>query len=719
MDSQSLAPELPVVRKPKRRKKKYQALINNFFTPAFFVAVNIYYEIIFHVYYCKDANILLPLLVCVPTGILAGIICDLFPEKVTRVLRYVYTASQFLLFGVQIVYSNIFKDVMSWSLAGLAPQVAKNFMRETFISIWETLYLLLLMALAFVALALLVKKFNPVSTPNRYKTILVLIVLVLTLIIAFVSIVIPGKKAHSPYDIIFKNWDLDLSMRKMGVISSTWLDFKSMIFPADVEDVPVIVDPTQFTDPPQTDGPGHAGESGNGSESGEQPVIDDNPYNTIEELDFSAIAAKSDNDMVKSLCDYFTALNPTKKNQYTGMFKGYNLIMFCAESFSPVAVREDLTPTLYKLVNSGFVFDNYWISYSSVTTNGEYSFLTGLFPDFAKPKADGSFLYSANNTMNMTMASWFRNQGIQPLAYHPNYVYYYNRNVTHPNLGYTIRGRENYDNLTGWPESDLTLMEDVTGEFINGNRFLVHVMTVSGHHNYTFAVTNGDATNEMAVKNKPLVENLDWSLFAKDQKYEEVAKAYVACNIELDRALEHLIKELEKAGELDRTVICLSTDHYPYGLTDEEYASMLGYKSRYGLKYDGMERYRSNLILWNSAMETVHVSKPCCSVDVLPTLLNLFGMEYDSRLYSGQDILSDSYGLAILKDQSFITDKIVYNARYGKTYNLDKSWTMPDGYLDAYIQVVKNRFSVASNILNNDFYALLPKDVITASQSKQ
>ncbi|MBR6427262.1 MAG: hypothetical protein IKS28_05495, partial [Clostridia bacterium] len=68
---------------------------------------------------------------------------------------------------------------------------------------------------------------------------------------------------------------------------------------------------------------------------------------------------------------------------------------------------------------------------------------------------------------------------------------------------------------------------------------------------------------------------------------------------------------------------------------------------------------------------------------------------------------------------SFITDKIVYNARYDKVYYLDKSWTMPEGYLDAYIQVVKNRFSVASNILNNDFYALLPKDVITASQSKQ
>ena len=115
-------------------------------------------------------------------------------------------------------------------------------------------------------------------------------------------------------------------------------------------------------------------------------------------------------------------------------------------------------------------------------------------------------------------------------------------------------------------------------------------------------------------------------------------------------------------------------------------------------------------------METVKIDKPCTTVDVLPTLLNLFGFEYDSRLYSGSDILSSSYGLAMTSNQSFITDKIIYNSRYEKVYKLDPSWEMPEGYLEAYIQVVKNRFSIASNILNYDFYAKLPTDVVEGAQ---
>jgi hypothetical protein len=101
---------------------------------------------------------------------------------------------------------------------------------------------------------------------------------------------------------------------------------------------------------------------------------------------------------------------------------------------------------------------------------------------------------------------------------------------------------------------------------------------------------------------------------------------------------------------------------------------------------------------------------------VLPTLLNLFGFEYDSRLYSGCDILSDSYGLAITANQSFITDKIIYNSRYEKVYYLDENWEMPEGYLEAYIQIVKNRFSIASNVLNSNFYSMLPAEVVEAAQ---
>ena len=70
----------------------------------------------------------------------------------------------------------------------------------------------------------------------------------------------------------------------------------------------------------------------------------------------------------------------------------------------------------------------------------------------------------------------------------------------------------------------------------------------------------------------------------------------------------------------------------------------------------------------------------------------------------------------MMANQSFVTDKIIYNTRYEKVYYLDENWQMPEGYLDSYIQIVKNRFSIASNVLNQNFFAKLPQDVIAAAQ---
>ncbi len=430
---------------------------------------------------------------------------------------------------------------------------------------------------------------------------------------------------------------------------------------------------------------------------------DDSPYNIIEGLDFSAIANANDDENIKKIANYLATVAPTKKNEYTGMFEGYNLIMLCAESFSPIAVSPELTPTLYKLMNSGFVFSNYWTTWPSNTTNAEYSFLTGLVPDMSKPKKDGTFLYVYENniTMNLTLAPYFNGAGITSRAYHNHTNEYYGRTDTHPCLGYVFKGKEQIGGLSGWPESDLVMMQNTLHEYINDEQFFAYYMTVSGHHPYTFS------GSYVAKKNKALVEHLP---------YSEAGKAYIACTIELDRALEYLINELEKAGKLDKTVFCLSTDHYPYGLTTDQHKELLG-RNFY---YDQLGIHESALILWNSKMETVKVDKPCCTLDVLPTLLNLFGFDYDSRLYSGRDILSDCEGIAMTSNQSFALADKVYNSRYGLRYKYYSYYggKKPEaGELDYYITEVKNRFAMASAILNHNFYSYLDQELITKAQS--
>ena len=271
-------------------------------------------------------------------------------------------------------------------------------------------------------------------------------------------------------------------------------------------------------------------------------------------------------------------------------------------------------------------------------------------------------------------------------AYHDHTYDYYHRDVSHPNMGYDYKGVGNgLEIATTWPESDLEMMEVTVPEYINEPKFHVYYLTVSGHMNYNFE------GNMMAQKNRGAVQHLDLS---------EPSKAYLACNIELDKAMENLLAQLEAAGKLDNTVIMLSPDHYPYGLEKQYIDELAGH-----VVEENFELYKSNLILWSGSMEQpVYVDKLCSSVDILPTLLNLFGVEYDSRLLMGRDILSTSPGMVLFSNASFMTEYGMYNS-------VTEEWmpasdaVVSDDYVESMKKVTNNKFKVSSKILDYDYYA--------------
>ena len=146
-------------------------------------------------------------------------------------------------------------------------------------------------------------------------------------------------------------------------------------------------------------------------------------------------------------------------------------------------------------------------------------------------------------------------------------------------------------------------------------------------------------------------------------------------------------------------MIVLSGDHYPYGLTDEEYSELLGHPVD-----PVFEIYENTLIVWNSQMgKPVTIDKYCSSLDIMPTLANLFGLEYDSRLLAGRDILSDAPGLVIFSNYSFITEQ----GKYDSTMDLFECWdgSAPDEtYLDQALAEVQNRVAYSVAILDHDYY---------------
>ena len=409
-------------------------------------------------------------------------------------------------------------------------------------------------------------------------------------------------------------------------------------------------------------------------------------YNVMD-IDFDALNALTEDKKLLAINDYCSKVTGTNQNEYTGMLKDYNLIVMCAESFSPAAIDKDLTPNLYKLTQQGIIFNNYYNTFPNTTTDGEYALMQGLYPDAGRSKAVSSLYASRNSYLPFTLGNAFQSQrGVESFGYHNYRGSYYGRSESHPNMGYTMKfAGDGMTFTTNWPASDLEMMEQSVDDYIGKEPFHAYYMTFSGHYKYDIG------TNEMAKRNWDQVKDLPYS--------SNAIKAYLSCNIEFDKAIGYLMERLEQAGVADRTAIVIAGDHFPYGLKDSEYAELIGHD------IDGFSKFKSTLIFWVGGLEkNIVVDEYCCNVDVLPTILNLWGFEYDSRLLAGTDVFSDGTHAAVLVDKSFLTDKIWFNASTGEIrYQVPES-EIPEGYVENMNQLIATRFSISADILNTAYY---------------
>ena len=413
-------------------------------------------------------------------------------------------------------------------------------------------------------------------------------------------------------------------------------------------------------------------------------IIEEEKEYNILDIDFNNLAENESNETIKDIHLYMANSEPTDKNEYTAMFAGKNLIVIVAEAFSPIAINEEYTPTLYKLYNEGFRFTNFYTPiYYVSTSDGEYVSLTSLLPK----ESVWSFTKSANNYLPYTYGNLFKNLDYTTYAFHNGKYKYYNRNLSHPNMGYTYKacgnGLENKMKCNIWPQSDLEMIDATFDYYSDSEHFMTYYMSISGHLEYNFY------GNNMAYKNRNLVKNMEAST---------AIKAYIATQIELDKAVESLIQKLDDKGILDDTVIVISADHYPYGLTNDEISEVMDIQDE---KFD---IHKNNLIIWNSEInEPIIIDKYAMSLDILPTVLNLFGIEFDSRLLMGRDILSSNDGLVIFSDRSWITKYGKYDAKNNIFTPLTKE-KLADNYVEEINTIVYNKYVISKNILESNYY---------------
>ncbi len=632
--------------------------------------------------------LIFPLLFSLNIAALFHIICSSFKDKINYIVSLVFLSTLAVIFSSQLVYYKFFRMFYTTYSLGNGSQVLEFWRDILLLIIQNILWIILFFAPAILFIVLGKKIFSFKNTNRDYKSSLMYLIVFLH-ITNLEAIYITGTEENSAYDLYFHNNYPVLSVEKLGLVTTMRLDLQRLILGWSPSLEVSAIGLSDFYDEEtsySTDKTITASVKIQNpiDEISELVVEEENEekieYNIID-IDFNALILKEKDKTIRNMHEYFEDIQPSKKNEYTGKYKGYNLILITAEGFSHYAVNKDVTPTLYKLVNEGYKFTNFYNPIWGVSTSdGEYVACTGLIPK----SGVWSFYHSGKNYMPFAMGNQLKKLEYNTVAYHNHSYTYYKRDVSHPNMGYEYKGVGNgLDVKNTWPESDLEMMEKTIPEYINNQPFHAYYMTVSGHMQYNFT------GNYMSVKNKEYVKELP---------YTEAGRAYLACQIELDKALEYLLDQLEEAGIADNTLIALSADHYPYGLKNEEIDDLAGHEVE-----RNFELYKSAFILYTKGMEPVTIDKHCSSLDIIPTISNLLGLEYDSRLLMGKDIFSDSELLVIFSNRSFITDKGSYNS-LTKEFTSSDGAEIGEGYVKQISSIIKNKFYYSAKILETDYY---------------
>ncbi len=675
----------------------------NFFFFFFYPLAILYMEVVFHFAAYGELsvkNLLYITLFSLSAGFLTNGIALLLPLKANRVFTLVCLIVSTLLIESQYVYFRFSNGYYRISMMGIAGDAVTDFWRETLATIsasWLAIVLILIPLLVFIPKR---KTYAPAFSPTFSFRIYIILFAILLHFLAVGIISLDNSDFGDRY-YYSKEFSATEAVKRFGVLTDMRIDLKTAIFGEndDVEgDLPSnVINPFEGTAAPaeSTEEPAET------TAPPEEPPKPIEYGDNVMDFDFESLIANETNKDVKAAHEYFSSLTPTKKNEYTGIFEGKNLIYMTLEAFSYKTIDKDRTPTLYKMATEGFVFNNFYTSlWGGSTATGEYTSITGLFHNSAKCLG-----WSGDNVMPFTMGAQLSKIGYKTYAFHNHTHSYYSRDLSHPNFGYEYiaigNGLEGLTNC--WPRSDHEMAIATLPYYIDlETPWHAYYMTVSGHANHTFV------GNNMAKKHRDIVENLDAS---------ENIKAYHASQYEVELMLSELVKALDEKGILEDTVFVMSTDHYPYALSDAELSEL------YGIPEEGIHKnfdlLRNSCIIWCADMEEpVVIDTPCSSLDIIPTVSNLFGLEYDSRLLMGTDVLSGTMPLVILNQDGDGSAWNWINA-YGEYNSATKKFTPYEGFeatdeeIAAYVKqmnaVVNYKNKYSKYILNEDYYRTLFK----------
>lgn len=346
----------------------------------------------------------------------------------------------------------------------------------------------------------------------------------------------------------------------------------------------------------------------------------------------------SHSSAIKTLDDWYSSKAPDPDNQWTGRFKGKNLILIQLEAIDTWMIHEAFMPNLYRVQQGSLDFTQHYtpIYYDAGTFNTEMIVNTGLVSPFI---GTTSSMYSRNAYPD-SLARLMTAEGYTANSFHRSGGDVYNRGEVHENWGYAhyYSGAEmEMENL----DLDTEMLRAYDAMTPDGP-FLTFIITYSAHGPYLNSYLSAQ-NYEFAAQRLP--EGSDEMLI------HSFAHAW-----ETDLFVGQLCARLEADGLLDHTVLVFYADHYNYYAMDTDLIM-----EQKGVRDKNMMT-RTPFFIYEKNTPPQKIDKAGGSIDILPTLANLFDLDTDGTRYVGNDFFSDNGGYAIFADYSWYDGDTYWNA---------------------------------------------------------
>jgi len=427
-----------------------------------------------------------------------------------------------------------------------------------------------------------------------------------------------------------------------------------------------------------------------------EPEDPDDPSDTpidftreIDDTKWREMFENETDETIKMIDEYLLSRSITPKNEMTGIFKDKNVIYMMVEALDYIAMDENVAPTLMKLMNEGLFFENYYAPTSACSTgDSELMSITSLLSVPGTCTHDGYY----TNTYSASLFELFKSDSYYASSYHNYTDWYYMRNEMHRNMGseayfdFNSLGMDPWYPWPDWP-SDVDLIELSMDHFVDKDKFFSFMISVTMHNPYDRPTNYGDEYYEEIEQ-----------MYPEDSEYIIRYKSKLK---ETDKALEIMMNRLEEEGILDDTVIVLFADHHllrtPFEIIDE-----------YTPSIDRLEAYnlhRSPMVIYNSEIEPQVVSTYSSTKDLVPTMANLFGLEYDPRAYIGVDIFSEEADhFVLIQDGGWVVEQGYYDP-IQQEFVPNGSNMIADEEILHYNQMSRNLYQLSEAIFESNYYA--------------